>query len=71
MTSSNHVVIIPGLGNGILRHEWAVSSWKKYNIIPHVFDARWKIEENGFSEKFKRGLKLVDSRSNKNSKISI
>ncbi|KKP85751.1 MAG: hypothetical protein UR89_C0043G0006 [Candidatus Roizmanbacteria bacterium GW2011_GWA2_35_8] len=60
MTSSNHVIIIPGLGNGVVKHVWATNSWKKFGIIPHVFDAKWKVEENGFQPKLERALKLVD-----------
>lgn len=71
MTSSNHVIIIPGLGNGVAKHEWASNSWKKFGIIPYVFDAKWKTEENGFQPKLDRVLKLVDSLTNKNTKISI
>ena len=68
---TKHVIIIPGLGNGVTKHEWATNSWKKFGIIPHVFDAKWKIEENGFQPKLNSTLKLVDSLTNKNSKISI
>jgi len=71
MTSSNHVIIIPGLGNGVVKHVWATNSWKKFGIIPHVFDAKWKVEENGFQPKLERALKLVDLLASKNSKISI
>lgn len=71
MPSDNHVIIIPGLGNNVDLHILASNSWKKFGLIPHVFDTRWKSEEKGFSEKFKRALKLVDSLVNKNFKISI
>jgi len=71
MSSNNHVIIIPGLGNNIDLHIFASNSWKKFGIIPHIFDAKWKTEEKGFSEKFERALKLVDSLSNVNSNISI
>ena len=71
MQFTNHVIIIPGLGNNVPLHIWATNSWKKYGIIPHVFDARWKVEENGISEKLKRALKLVDSLVKPNSRISI
>lgn len=71
MVSINHVIIIPGLGNGVEKHERASNNWKKFGIIPHVFDAKWKIEENGFQPKLDRALKLVDSLSNKTSRISI
>jgi len=71
MPIQNHVIIIPGLGNGVIKHEWAVKSWKKFGLIPNVFDAKWKIEENGFQPKLDRALKLVDSLANKNSGISI
>jgi len=71
MILSNHVIIIPGLGNGIAKHIWASNSWKKFGIIPHVFDTKWKIEENGFQSKLDRALKLVDSLTNDSSRISI
>lgn len=71
MVSSNYVIIIPGLGNGVIKHEWASNSWKEFGIVPHVFDAKWRIEENGFQPKLDRALKLVDSLTNKNSRISI
>jgi len=67
----NHIIVIPGLGNNIKKHEWVMESWKKYGIIPHVFDTKWKAEENGFQPKLDSALKLVDSLSNKNTKISI
>jgi hypothetical protein len=56
----NHIIIIPGLGNNIRQLEWISNSWKNYGIIPHVFDAKWKKEENGFDEKFNQALNLVD-----------
>lgn len=71
MNLNSNVIIIPGLGNDVAKHEWASNSWKKFGIIPHVFDAKWKIEENGFQTKLDRALKLVDSLTSKNSKISI
>src|SRR3989338_2635817 len=71
MPFNNHIIIIPGLGNGVIRHKWATNSWKKFGIITHVFDTKWKTEEKGFSEKLKRALILVDSLSDKNSRISV
>ena len=71
MPSDNHVIIIPGLGNNVDLHILASNRWIRFGIIPHVFDTKWKTEEKGFSEKFERALKLVDSLANKNSKISI
>lgn len=71
MDSNNHVIIIPGLGNSVTKHEFAVKGWRKFGIITHVFDARWRIEEKGFQSKLERSLKLVDSLIGKNSKISI
>lgn len=71
MSSNNHVIIIPGLGNNVDLHVFSSNRWKKFGIIPHVFDAKWKTEEKGFSEKFERALKLIDSLINKNSRISI
>ena len=71
MPSDNHVIIIPGLGNNVDLHILASNRWIRFGIIPHVFDAKWKTEEKGFSEKFERALRLVDSLANKNSKISI
>ena len=67
----NHVIVIPGLGNNVRKHEWIMEGWKKFGIIPHVFDTKWKTEENGFQPKLDRALKLVDSLSNKTSRISI
>lgn len=71
MPVNNHVIIIPGLGNNVDLHIFALKSWKKFGIIPHVFDVKWKTEENGFSKKFERALDLIDSLLDKNSKISI
>ena len=67
----NHVIVIPGLGNNVKKHEWAMKEWKKFGIIPHVFDTKWKTEENGFQPKLDQALKLVDSLTNKNTRISI
>ena len=71
MSAKNHVIIIPGLGNEVGGHVWAARRWSKYGIIPHVFDAKWKIEENGFSAKLRRALQLVDSLAECKSKISL
>jgi len=71
MTKDNNVIIIPGLGNGVAKHKWITKGWKKFGIIPHVFDAKWKTEEKGFQRKLEKALKLVDSLIHKNSRISI
>ena len=71
MALVNHVIIIPGLGNGVLKHKLAVRGWKRYGIIPYIFDAKWKIEENGFQSKLDSALNLIDSFKSKNSRISI
>ena len=67
----NHVIVIPGLGNNVKKHEWVMEGWKKFGIIPHVFDTKWKTEEKGFQPKLDQALRLVDSLSNKNARISI
>lgn len=71
MTSINHVIIIPGLGNGVSRHIWATKGWRKFGIIPHVFDVRWKTEELGLSEKLNRAFTLVDSLLEKKLNVSL
>lgn len=71
MPSKNHVIIIPGLGNNISRHIWATNDWKKWGVVPHVFDTRWRTEERGFQEKRERATALVDSLTNKNNMISL
>lgn len=67
----NHVIVIPGLGNNVKKHQWVMEEWKKFGIIPHVFDTKWKTEENGFQPKLDQALRLVDSLTNKNTRISI
>lgn len=71
MVESVHVVVIPGLGNEIQKHIWASDRWKKFGIIPHVFDAKWKTEENGFKQKLDEALRLVDSLIKTDKKVSI
>jgi len=71
MTSQNHTIIIPGLGNNIALHKWVTSNWEKYGVIPHVFDTRWKIEEIGFQEKYNRALELIDSLLSRGHSLSI
>lgn len=71
MSAKNHVIVIPGLNNKIKLHTWACKGWEKFGIITHVFDIRWQIEENGFQTKLERAVKLVDSLSEKDSKISV
>jgi len=70
-TIINHVIVLPGLGNNVKNIEWVMEGWKKYGIIPYIFDTKWKTEESGFQPKLDRALKLVDSLINKNTKISI
>lgn len=71
MTEQVHVIIIPGLGNEIQKHVWATDRWRKFGIIPHVFDAKWKSEEKGFRKKLDDALKLVDSLIASGKKVSI
>lgn len=71
MFLSHHVIIIPGLGNETEKLKWVLNSWNKYHLIPYVFDARWKIEENSFQPKLDEALKLVDSLVEKNTRISL
>jgi len=67
--SDHHVIVVPGLGNSVLQHVWATNSWRKYGIIPHVFDAKWGNEEPRFrsnkqsvlmAEKAQRSLSASD-----------
>lgn len=71
MAENVHVVVIPGLGNEIQKHIWASDRWRKFGIIPHVLDAKWKTEEKGFRKKLDDALKLVDSLIASGKKISI
>ncbi len=71
MAIEHHVIIIPGLGNGVAKHEWAVRRWKRYGIIPHVFDARWTVEEPDFNRKLERAIHLVDSLAKPNTHVSL
>jgi hypothetical protein len=71
MNFRHHVIVIPGLGNGVVKHIWATKHWRRYGIVPHVFDAQWKIEEPDFESKFKRALALIDSLTSPNTKISL
>lgn len=71
MIDAIHVVIIPGLGNKIQQHTWAAERWKKFGIIPHVFNTKWTIEEKGFKKKLDDALTLIDSLLVTNKKISL
>ena len=71
MSHTKHIIVIPGLGNGVARHKWATTVWKKYDVIPHVFDVQWRIKENGFNEKFERALQLIDSLTKRNVQIAL
>lgn len=71
MAENIHVVIIPGLGNEIQKHVWATDRWRKFGIIPHVFDAKWKTEEKGLKKKLNEALSLVDSLIKTGKKVSI
>jgi len=70
-SANNHLIIIPGLGNTVAQLVWATAGWQKYGIVPHVFDAKWRVEENGFSEKLARATSFVDSLVGKNNTISL
>lgn len=54
----NHVIVIPGLGNNVKKHELVMKGWEKFGIIPHVIDTKWKIEEHGFQPK----LEMIEKR---------
>jgi pimeloyl-ACP methyl ester carboxylesterase len=60
MSSEHHVIIVPGLGNGVGKHEWATKNWEHYGLIPHVFDAQWTISEPDLQSKLANAIKLVD-----------
>jgi len=71
MSSLNHVIIIPGLGNDVRLISWATRSWMRHGITPHVFDAQWKIEEPQFLPKLDRAIALVDKLSSMGKRVSI
>ena len=71
MKQSNHVIIIPGLDNKIRLHTWVTNRWRRYGIIPHIFNAKWKIDERGFTEKLDQAIKLVDTLSTSGARISV
>lgn len=71
MSPQNHVIIIPGLDNKIKLHTLASSSWNRFGIVPHIFNAKWKEEECGLLIKLERALTLVDSLIKQNARISL
>lgn len=60
MSREHHVIVVPGLGNDVQKHVWATNGWKRYGVIPHIFDARWKIEEPALQPKLDGAIDLVD-----------
>jgi hypothetical protein len=71
MKSEHHVIIVPGLGNGITRHQFATNYWKMFGIIPHIFDAKWTIEEPLFEPKLQKALTLVDDLTSTKYRVSL
>lgn len=71
MSPAHHVVIVPGLGNNIRALTWATNGWKRYGLIPHVFDARWKTEEPDLQPKLNRAIKLFDDLTSDGKTVSL
>lgn len=67
----HHIIVVPGLGNHIDNHIKLTTQWEKYGLTPHVFNAKWRIEEKGLKPKLEEALKLVDSLSKKGNKVSL
>lgn len=71
MNGEDHIIIIPGLGNSVGNLIWATNNWRNRGVIPHVFDARWKIEESSLELKLNRAIKLVDDLHSQGKRISL
>jgi hypothetical protein len=71
MFPEHHVIIIPGLGNSVQQHIWATKSWKRCNVIPHIFNAQWGIEEPSFQNKLNRAIIVVDNLLAHNKTVSL
>jgi len=71
MLPEHHVIIVPGLGNGVHKHTWATEKWKNFGLIPHIFDAQWTINEPDLQPKLASAIDLVDELFSHENKISL
>lgn len=71
MSSLNHAIIIPGLGNDVGLISWITKSWETKGIVPHVIDAGWKTEEPLLQPKLVKAIALVDELFGMGKRVSI
>jgi hypothetical protein len=68
---SHKVIIIPGLGDGTERIEWATNFYHKYGLEPVVHNMWWRKGEKHFEPKLKKLISLVDKLSKNGDRVSL
>lgn len=71
MEFDDHAIIIPGLGNNVGLLTLATGNWKSKNIVPHIFDAEWAVNEPELQSKLDKAIALVDELIRLGKRISI
>lgn len=69
--SKHCIILVPGLGDRILRHQWLTKKWKEDGIEVIIHTAPWNKTQEKFQPKLDRLLKHIDQLSNNGYKVSL
>ena len=65
------VIIIPGLGDGVRKMEWATRFWKNHGLEPIVYSMEWRNSQQLFDQKLNKLLVLIDQFATQGHDISL
>ena len=65
------VILVPGLGDRILRHTWFTRQWEKDGIKVVIHTAPWNKTEEKFEPKLDRLLQHIDQLSNPQTNLTL
>jgi len=66
----HYVIIIPGLGYGVKKIQFATYCWRWFGLIPIVHAMNWRDREN-FQPKLARLVELIDRYSKNGNTVSL
>ncbi len=71
MSKNHQVIVVPGLGGSSSLLRTFVRSWKRFGIIPEVFEMNWRDEHTDFDTQLGRLIQRIDQLHRTGTRVSL
>lgn len=69
--NTHTVLLVPGLGDRVPRHQWLTKFWKKEGMEVIIHTAHWNNTNEPFQPKLNRLIRHIDQIAHKNKKLTL